>query len=223
MGATMTKNMEEFAYQEIISRILENHFKPGDFLLETELADSLKISRTPVRHALGQLVAQGFLDKKKKKGCFIPSPTPQDARNVFYVREHIEGLAAASAALQASDKDVEYLYGLIEKEKSIIASGESQKAKLTYINLNKDFHLGIANICGNQYLKQYCQHCFWRSHIYILFFDRTYSGEEDSVQKISPRQHTEIVKAIDNRNDEKAGNLMRLHIKTTFEQLFLKV
>ncbi|MCP4024614.1 MAG: GntR family transcriptional regulator, partial [Desulfobacteraceae bacterium] len=73
------ENLEEFAYRAIIRLILENHFKPGDFILETELAEFLNLSRTPVRHALGQLVAEGFLDKKKKKGCMIPSPSPSDA------------------------------------------------------------------------------------------------------------------------------------------------
>ena len=61
------KNLEEIAYVSIVKLILENHFKPGDFLLETTLSKVLSLSRTPVRHALGQLVAEGFLDKKKKK------------------------------------------------------------------------------------------------------------------------------------------------------------
>jgi DNA-binding GntR family transcriptional regulator len=60
------KNFEEFAYTAILELILGNRFKPGDFLLETELARDLELSRTPVRHALGQLVAEGFLEKKKK-------------------------------------------------------------------------------------------------------------------------------------------------------------
>ena len=64
-------NLEEFAYKSIIRLILDNHFKPGDFLLETELSDSLNLSRTPVRHALGQLVAEGLLDKKRKKGVLF--------------------------------------------------------------------------------------------------------------------------------------------------------
>ncbi len=61
------KNLDEFVYKKIIELILNNQFKPGEFILETELAESLGLSRTPVRHALGQLVAEGFLDKKKKK------------------------------------------------------------------------------------------------------------------------------------------------------------
>ena len=102
----MAQEKEELAYGEIVRLILENHFKPGDFLLETELAQDLNLSRTPVRHALSQLVAEGILDKKKKKGCFIPAVSPEDARHVFFAREHMEGLAATSAARYASEEDI---------------------------------------------------------------------------------------------------------------------
>lgn len=216
------KNLEEFAYKSIIKMILGNHFKPGDFLLETELSDSLELSRTPVRHALSQLVAEGFLDKKKKKGCFIPSPSPQDARQVFYAREHIEGLAAASAARHASAGDIEFLYDLIEKEKNVENPG-TREAKIAYVTINESFHLGIARISLNKYLEQYCRHSFWRSHTYIFFFDRYYSGLNPNGQKTSPRQHSEITKAIADRDEEKAGDLMKQHVRTTFEQLFVKL
>ncbi|MCM2285239.1 MAG: GntR family transcriptional regulator [Desulfobacula sp.] len=216
------KNLEEFAYKSIIKLILENHFKPGDFLLETELSDSLELSRTPVRQALAQLVAEGFLDKKKKKGCFIPSPSPQDARHVFYAREHIEGLTAASAARHATTADIEYLYGLIEKEKNVENPG-TQEAKIAYVTINESFHLGIARICLNKYLEQYCRHSFWRSHTYIFFFDRYYSGLTPNGQKTSPKQHIEITKAIEEHDEEKAKDVMRQHVRTTFEQLFVKL
>ena len=216
------KNLEEFAYKSIIKLILENHFKPGDFLLETELSDSLKLSRTPVRHALGQLVAEGFLDKKKKKGCFIPSPSPQDARQVFFAREHIEGLAASQAACHASPADIEFLYRLIEKEKLVDNPG-TEEAKLAYVNINERFHLGIARMSLNKYLEQYCRHSFWRSHTYIFFFDRYYSGLNASGQKTSPRQHIDIARAIESHDEERAGELMRRHVHTTFEQLFVKL
>ena len=215
-------NFEEFAYKAIIKLILENHFKPGDLLLETELAKSLELSRTPVRHALGQLVAQGFLDKKKKKGWFIPLPSPDDARHVFYAREYIEGLTATSAARYASEQDIKHLYTIIEKEKNVEHPG-TQEAKLAYVTINENFHLTIANISHNRYLEQYCQHSFWRSHTYIFFFDNYYNGLYSNGQKTGPKQHIEIAAAIENRNEEKAGNLMRQHIRTTFEQLFIKI
>ena len=73
------EELEEFAHQAIIRMILDHRFKPGDFLLETQLADILRLSHTPVRQALGRLVAEGFLEKKKKRGCYIPLPDAEDA------------------------------------------------------------------------------------------------------------------------------------------------
>lgn len=214
------KNLEEIAYISIVKLILENHFKPGDFLLETTLSKVLNLSRTPVRHALGQLVAEGFLDKKKKKGCFIPAASPEDARHVFFARENIEGLTATSAARCATDKDVDFLWGLVKEEQSI----DRDLSKIDYVNINGAFHMSIAKIGKNKYLEQYCRHSFWRSHAYILFFDNYYTGKmESGTQETGPQQHIQIVKAIENRNDEKAGNLMRQHVRTTYDQLSLKL
>ncbi len=222
MKNTPKKNLEEFAYQSIIKLILGNYFRPGDFLLETELAKSLELSRTPVRHALGQLVAEGFLEKKKKKGCMIPVPSPEDARNVFYVREHIEGLAAASAARHATDKDILYLQDLLEKERNVKHSG-NKDAKMTYFTINESFHLGIAILSRNKYIEQYCRHSFWRSHTYIFFFDKDYTNQFTQGHGAGYKQHIEIVKAIENSNEEKAGNLMRQHVRYTYEQLFQRI
>jgi DNA-binding GntR family transcriptional regulator len=213
-------NLEEFAYKSIIRLILDNHFKPGDFLLETNLSQSLKLSRTPVRHALGQLVAEGFLDKKKKKGCFIPAVSPEDARHVFCARKNIEGLVAASAARYAVDEDVDFLYSLIEKEKTL----SKKPSKMAYVRVNEAFHLGIARISRNKYLEQYCRHSFWRSHTYIFFFDEFYNDMLGSRgQETGIMEHVQIVKAIENRNEEKAGNLMKQHIRSTFEKLLVKL
>lgn len=59
---------EDLAYQKIIHLILEGHYKPGDFLLETELAQNLGMSRTPIGRATGRLVAEGFLRPNAEKG-----------------------------------------------------------------------------------------------------------------------------------------------------------
>lgn len=216
------QNLEEFAYESIISLILEGHFKPGDFLLETELSDMLQLSRTPIRHALAKLIAEGFLDKKKKKGCCIPSATPEDARNVFFARENIESLTAASAARHAVDSDIAYLYKLIEKEEELV-NPDTRNGKMAYLKINENFHLGIAKICCNKYLEQYCKHSFWRSHTYILFFDSDYLGLISEGKSIGPSQHISITKAIENRNEEKAGNLMKQHVRSTFEKLFVRI
>jgi DNA-binding GntR family transcriptional regulator len=83
MGPGKKEELEDVSYRYIIGMILKNEIRPGDAILETELAEKLNISRTPVRQALGRLVAEGLLEKRRKKGCVIPFPTPEDANKNF--------------------------------------------------------------------------------------------------------------------------------------------
>lgn len=212
------ENLEEFAYNAIMKLVLSNHFQPGEFLLETEITDLLSLkSRTPVRHALGQLVANGFLDKKKKKGCFIPFATPEDAEHVFFVRENIESQSAISAAIYASDEEIKELELVIEKEADIRESGDM----VTYFSINENFHACVARISKNRYLQQFSQYIFWRSNIYVFFhhykFKLTIKGKELSG---SPLQHIRILKAIKNRKAEEAGGLMREHVRCTYNNVW---
>jgi len=213
------ENLEDFAYRSIIRLILNNRFRPGDFLLEAELAARLNLSRTPVRHALGQLVAEGFLDKKKKKGCYIPLTSAEDAKQVFSARENIEYQTAAFAATYAAEEEIEQLKLLLEEEKQIARNCDKE----VYSSVNERLHLGIAGMSRNRYLEQYCRHIFWRSNVYIFFFDSYYTGKDSGIQIFAPVEHERIIRAIENRNPEKAGNLMRQHVRITFERLFLKI
>ncbi len=209
------KNLEESTYVAIIKLILENHFKPGDFLLETEITELLNLkSRTPVHHALGQLVAKGFLVKKNKRGCFIPPLSPEDAEHVFFARENLELQNAASAAIHASDEEIEQLQAIIEEE---VTTGEAGDI-VAYSVINEKFHQFIAQISKNRYLQQYSQHIFWRSNAYIFFYYYQFKVSKiDTEFKVSPTQHIKIMEAIKRRDADEAGELMKQHIRRTFE------
>ena len=214
----MTKeNFEEFAYRSIIRMILKNQFRPGDFLLETELAEKLNLSRTPVRHALGRLVAEGFLEKKPKKGCIIPLPSAEDAQQVFFARQAIESQAAASAALHATESEIKQLRELLKQQDDGYNSGDKEAYTLT----NEKFHFSIAKASRNIYLERYCQHIFWRSNVYVFFFDIFYMEKIDSNRHHqTPYQHAQIIDAIANRAPERAESAMKEHIRRTYEMLF---
>ncbi len=211
------ENLEEYAYNAIVRLIQANHFKPGDFLLETELSDLFGLkSRTPVRHALGQLVAKGFLEKKKKKGCYIPPVSAEDARHVFYAREIVEGSSAYCAARQATPEDIADLRAIVALEAQIGGSGN----KLDYSKLNERFHATIGRIGRNAYLARYSEHLFWRSTIYVFLFGGYYTQPDFVRHMLSPPQHIGIVDAIGNRAAETARDLMAHHVRFTFERIF---
>jgi len=209
------ENLEESSYNAIIKLILENYFKPGDFVLETEITELLNLkSRTPVHHALGQLVAKGFLAKKNKRGYFIPSLSPEDAQHVFFARENLESQNAESAAFHASDEEIEQLQAIIQEE---VTTGETGDI-VAYSAINEKFHQFIAQISKNQYLQQYTQHIFWRSNAYIFFYYYQFKvSKVDTEFKVSPAQHIKIMEAIKRRDADGAGELMKQHIRRTFE------
>ena len=213
-------NLEEQAFQAIMGMIVEHQFKPGDFLLETELTVRLNMrSRTPVRHALAQLVAQGFLEKKKKKGYFIPFPTRKDAEHVFFAREHIEGLNAASAAKHRTEDDLKEIRELIADEAEIGREGK----KGIYSGINESFHLLIARMSKNPYLEQYSRHLFWRSSFYVFYFGQYYTEKDHVPYMLSPPQHQAIVEAIGRADSAKARELMEHHIRFTCERILSKI
>ncbi len=213
----MKEDIEDHVYRAIIKMILDNQLKPGDLLLETELANKLEVSRTPVRQALGRLVAQGFLDKKKKKGYLIPLPDAEDAKQVFLARETIEGQTSFNAALNATPADIEELLSIQKKQDDAFRLNDKE----TYSLLNEQFHLGIARMSNNKYLERYCHHIFWRSNTYIFFFDRYYRPKPiNDEMHLTPEQHSNIIDAISKKEAELAKKYMIEHIQHTYAVLF---
>ncbi len=216
-GGYVVENAEERAYRHIISEILTGAYRPGDFLLELDIAPKLNMSRTPVSRALGRLVLEGFLNKMPKKGCYIPIPTPKDAEHVFTARQVAEGEAAALAAQYATDQEISFL----ESGRSKDHTAFENKDREMWANVNEEFHLSIAKFSGNQYIERWVKNMFWRSNIYIFYFDGFYKPTNVVVEHATPRQHEAIVRAIRERDPKEARKQMKLHIYTTFSKLLL--
>jgi DNA-binding GntR family transcriptional regulator len=212
-----TVTAEDSAYQKIVHLILTRQYKPGDFLLEVDLSNKLGMSRTPVSRAIGRLVAEGFLAKIPKKGCYIPQPTPEDAEQVFLARMAVEGESAASAALKASDDELHALDLILESD----AASQKKHDKDGYARNNISFHLGIAKAAHNLYLETWCSQILWRSNLYIFYFDSFYmlSKPKGVPLQQTPSQHKEILDALQERSPERAAQCMRDHIQYTYEKL----
>lgn len=214
----MRDNAEERAYRSIIRLILSGQYKPGDFLLEMDLAPKLGMSRTPVSRALGRLVTEGFLNKLPKKGCFIPLPTPEDAKQIFSAREAVEGKAAAEAAINATKEEIENLKKYIETDENAVRTREKE----IFAENNELFHTGIARASRNVYLEKWCRNIFWRSNIYVFYFDSFYRPQEKNmIEQLTPSQHEAIIEAIEARDPRLAERKMREHVCRTYDFLLM--
>jgi DNA-binding GntR family transcriptional regulator len=203
--------------------IVTQKYAPGDHLAEAKVAEDLGMSRTPVRSALKRMIACGMLEYVKNTGCRIPVLTPYDMESVFQIRATLESKAAGLATLRATNIEVERLYKLLDEEKDCYAKGEVTR----YTKINEQLHLGIASLSKNLYLERYLSQIFWRSELYIFFFDRFYyKGDvphrkrlRDPSESRSCQEHGQLLEAIASGCTERAELSMAEHVKSTYLHL----
>lgn len=208
-------NAEERAYRFIIHLILSGHYRPGAFLLEQELAEKLEISRTPVGRALSRLVSEGLLKKMPKKGCYIPIPTPEDARQVFEARRCVESEAAKLAARNSSAADAKVLRDILAEDREAFRLKDKDK----WAAINEAFHMEIAKQSRNSYIMKWARYIFWQSNVYIFYLDGFYRPGKSEIVHQTPEQHEEILRAIEAHDEESAAEVMRVHLDSTHTKL----
>ena len=216
-------NAESRAYSEILHAIITQKYAPGDHLAEAKIAEDLNMSRTPVRNALKKMIASGVLEYSRNVGCRIPLLTPHDMESVFSIRITLEGKAARLAAERAMKADVARLFEILEREKDLYARRETAE----YTQLNEEIHVGVATLSNNFYLERFVSQTFWRSELYIFFFDRFYDKGVPSHEKSmrdpgksqSCREHETLVNAIAAGDPEAAAVAMTNHINSTYETM----
>lgn len=131
-------------------RIFAGELLPGDFLDEVELADSLKISRTPLREALKVLSAEGLVRHEPRRGCFVNQVTEQDLDEIFPVIALLEGRCAFEAALHATDADLAALDVLHER-----LNRHAKARRINeYYETNFAIHEAIITLANNRWLAQ---------------------------------------------------------------------
>lgn len=113
-----SESLADRAYREIRDRLVMLDIPPGHPINEDELAGSLGIGRTPVREALKQLRYERLVVAYPRRGTFATDVNITDLAHISEVRQHLEPVAAASAALRATDQERASLGDLAESLRS---------------------------------------------------------------------------------------------------------
>lgn len=135
--------------QQVIDRlreaILDGRFSPGQKLIERDLCEMLGISRTVLREALQHLGAEGLITHIPHKGPEVATISFKDAKDIYAVREVLEGLAGEGFALNATDEEIVQLRGVLERLERI-SEGESTQ---TLLDAKNEFYGILLKGCGN--------------------------------------------------------------------------
>ncbi|MFD4640099.1 GntR family transcriptional regulator [Lentzea sp. NPDC058436] len=134
------------AVDGIREMIIDGRLRPGDRIVERDLADRLEVSRYSVREAVRALKYEGFLVAESPRRIVVRRLSKRDVEELFDVREGLEMLATGLAARQASPADVARL-------EKLLADTEAATDDATLHTLNADFHLIMTEIAGNSLLR----------------------------------------------------------------------
>lgn len=132
------------AYDELKDAVLSGRLEPGRPLAEVELGEALGISRTPVREALARLRSDGLVVAVPGGGNVVHTPSENEDRELFLVREALEQLAVKEWAANPSKSGIRELKRLIDEQRRAQRSGNAEQ----FLDADERFHIAICRQAG---------------------------------------------------------------------------
>ena len=197
--------MPSDAYALILAGIEDGSYRPGTRMVETDLADRLNVSRTPVREALQRLETQGLLTRDGRS-LIVASLDHGQMADLYAVRAQLEGLAAALAARHAAPEEVRVLARMVEEDRALVDDPWALS------RANKRFHHQIHLAGHNRFLVQQLD----LVHRSMALMAETSLGV-DGRGPVALGEHAQIVEAIGRRDEAAAEALLRAHLSAAFE------
>ncbi|MFS4580719.1 GntR family transcriptional regulator [Phaeobacter sp. C3_T13_0] len=189
------------AYARLLTELREGRLNPGDRLRETDLAERLGMSRTPVREAIRQLEADGIVTHVPRQGASIRTLGYAEVMELYEMRAVLEGTAARLAARAASYIEIEELY---EMNQQMATLGNVPEAFI----LNRQFHAGLLDAAKNRFLARSI-HALQKA---LMILGPTTLTQPDRGGK-AVEEHFGVLDAIKARDGLLAEAAMRAHIE----------
>jgi DNA-binding GntR family transcriptional regulator len=194
-------SLGEFVLLRLKDAIRRGRYQPGQRLRESEVADWLGVSRTPVREAFRRLQSDGLLKLTPWRGAVVAELDRSQVVELYATRRTLEGTAAALAAKHATEAEIAVFFDLLEQD---TAAGLSTKRRA---RINRQFHQALYRAAHNRYLMQALNAL---ADSLALLKSTTYEvpGRPDQARQ----EHLKIAEAIRRRDPDAAERATRNHI-----------
>jgi DNA-binding GntR family transcriptional regulator len=202
---TASKPAQKDAYSLIIGAIEVGLYRPGDRLVESDLAERFGVSRTPIREALQRLETQSLL-RRDGRSLIIATLDHNQLSELYVVRTELEGLAARLAARHAADEEIRVLREMVRDDYELLGNPRAMA------QANRRFHKQIHLASHNRYLVQQLD-LVHRSM--VLMATTSLAAEGRSEKALA--EHEAIVAAIAAHDGDTACKAVKDHISMAFE------
>ncbi|HHW10968.1 MAG TPA: GntR family transcriptional regulator [Firmicutes bacterium] len=204
------KPLRELVFETLREAIIGGKLKPGERLMEVQLAEELGVSRTPVREAIRKLELEGFVVMIPRKGAYVADISLKDIADVFELRRSLEALAAELAAERATEEEIENMERLLLELANVIEERDVEKI----VEIDTRFHAALYTASRNRRLGDILS---LLGELIQRYRTRTLSNP--ARMKIALEEHRSIVEALAARDAELARKMAEDHIESAENSL----
>lgn len=194
------------AYDLILQAIDDGLYRPGDRLVESELAQRFGVSRTPIREALQRLETQSLLSRDGRS-LIVASLDHNEMSELYTVRSELEGLAARLASRHATEEELRVLRKMVQDDEKLV--GDPQALARS----NRRFHRQVHLASHNRFLVQQLD-LVYRSM--ALMATTSLAAEGRSAEALA--EHSGVIDAIAEGDGDAAYARFKLHISKAYER-----
>lgn len=195
--------LRDVVFNTLRQAILRGELKPGERLMEIQLANKLGVSRTPIREALRKLELEGLVNMVPRKGAEVADITEKSLRDVLEVRKALEELSVQLACEKITEEEIEELKRVAERFKDTLNDQDVTKIA----EADVAFHDVIYTATDNQKLILLLNNLREQMYRYRV----EYLKKEEAYPQLIA-EHEELIDNISKRNKEEVTRIMCEHI-----------
>lgn len=195
--------LRDIVFKTLRKAVLQGDLKPGERLMEVDLATRMGVSRTPIREAIRMLELEGLVIMVPRCGARVAQITFQNLKDVLEVREALEELAISLACQRISSQKLEELREATDKFEQTVKNGNDVKIAQADVR----FHDIIVEASGNEKLKQMVLNLSEQVYRYRYEYVKDVTIHAELV-----REHRDMLESIEAGNIEKAVSTVKGHI-----------
>ena len=204
------QRLSEQVYNAISEAIVEGKLPPGERLRETQMAEALGVSRTPVREAFVRLKQQRLLRSDASGAYYVAEWDRQTLWEIATLRAALESLAFSLAPQNLSQEDFDHLEGIIRQMGEMDADPASGDYKRMAL-FDFQFHTYIWSRTGHDLLEQALENIKPQAHYYMYL-------TRQAGQKRYAEQHRVLLEFLKQGDRSKANEIMLDHILPSAEK-----
>jgi len=212
MVANKPEPLIDSVYARLRDLILTNVLRPGQKLVDRDLAEQLGVSRTPVREALGRLAMMGLVEARSRRGYYVKQYSAEDMTDLYEFRRILEVNAARLAAINADPSQIQEFEDILIKSDQLAANPSSSANNAKTVALDLQLHQLIARASGNESLHHAIKNLMDKVMCFI-WVDWVDSRTADPVSiAAAHHEHRGIIESILARDAEAAAKHLGTHI-----------